>query len=271
MNQDRMRTFTPNHSNGARDRGATMVEYGLMVALVALIAFSAVQMLGHRTEASFTTAAQALDEGTAGGGDESVSAGPSDGDDSSNGGSADTQGSPTTTTPSPAPTLSDDSDLGQQGGGTTSTTLPPTTTTTAPATTTTTAPKPGSTATVANTSSSFYWWNATKQGGDGAWKASVTFSNDWVRHQYLTLEITQVDDKGKTKTITVNDFYVPANGSASFEQWDNSYSVTNNNTKGIVSVSVKVVSVKTADLNWQTVTYSTPDSTASTVSAPKIP
>jgi Flp pilus assembly pilin Flp len=245
-----------------------MVEYGLMVALVALMAFSAVQMLGHRTEDSFTTAAEALDEGTTAGGDGSVAAAPSSNDDtSSGGGSEDTQGSPTTTTPTTAPS---DTFGEQGGGGTTTTTLPPTTTTTAPAPTTTTTQPTPTTAAVTGTASSFTWWNPDKHGGEGAWKASVSFNNDTNRHQYLTLQVVQVNDKGTTTTITVNDFYVPANGKSTFDQWDNAYSLTNGKEKGIVSVSVKVVSVRTSDANWQTLTYQTPNSTPTVVNVPKV-
>jgi len=39
------------------EEGATMVEYGLLIALIALVAFLAVQTLGINLQTFFTTAA----------------------------------------------------------------------------------------------------------------------------------------------------------------------------------------------------------------------
>jgi pilus assembly protein Flp/PilA len=39
------------------EEGATMVEYGLMIALVALVAFVAIQVLGTNLSTLFSTAA----------------------------------------------------------------------------------------------------------------------------------------------------------------------------------------------------------------------
>jgi pilus assembly protein Flp/PilA len=191
-----MKTFF-NRFAGS-DRGASMVEYGLMVALVALIAIPAVAMVGHETEDTFNNVAESLAAGEGGdNGDES----PAPGDDDE----------------------------------------PPA--------------DPGSEAVVASTNSSFFWWNSSKNGGEGAWKATVIYQNDHNRHQYLALEITRTDDKGKTTTSTVKEFYVPANGKATYELWDNSLKLNNDKTTGVVSVEVKVVSVTTADEKWQSVTY----------------
>jgi pilus assembly protein Flp/PilA len=43
-----------------RDEGATMVEYGLMVALIAVVALAAVTLLGGNIAAMFQTIADAL-------------------------------------------------------------------------------------------------------------------------------------------------------------------------------------------------------------------
>ena len=43
-----------------RDRGATMVEYGLMVALIAIVIIVAVTLLGNRLSALFTTVANSV-------------------------------------------------------------------------------------------------------------------------------------------------------------------------------------------------------------------
>lgn len=42
------------------DEGATMVEYGLMVALVALVALTAVKLLGSNLSSLFNTVATTL-------------------------------------------------------------------------------------------------------------------------------------------------------------------------------------------------------------------
>lgn len=43
-----------------RDEGATMVEYGLMVALIAIVALAAVQVLGGNVSNTFTDVANNL-------------------------------------------------------------------------------------------------------------------------------------------------------------------------------------------------------------------
>jgi pilus assembly protein Flp/PilA len=42
------------------DEGATMVEYGLMVALVAMVALAAVKVLGQNLSTLFNTVAQTV-------------------------------------------------------------------------------------------------------------------------------------------------------------------------------------------------------------------
>lgn len=46
-----------------RDEGATMVEYGLMVALIAIVALAAVQVLGGNVSNTFTDVANNLPAG----------------------------------------------------------------------------------------------------------------------------------------------------------------------------------------------------------------
>ena len=46
------------------DRGATMVEYGIMVALIAVIAIAAVTFLGRETCTTFNETGQKLDAAT---------------------------------------------------------------------------------------------------------------------------------------------------------------------------------------------------------------
>ncbi len=44
----------------SRERGATAVEYGLMVALIAIVIIVAVTLLGNRLSALFTTVANSV-------------------------------------------------------------------------------------------------------------------------------------------------------------------------------------------------------------------
>ena len=175
-----------------RDRGATMVEYSLLVAVISMISFSAVTLVGDSTEDAFTEAAAGLDHVSGGGGSVESNAGdPSDG-------------------------------AGGDGGtATTTTTTPPSPTTTQPPPTTTTTQAPTFDAetdlTVEGATSELTSWQTTKKGGKGDWKASFGYSNDWGSDQYLTFEVTYVDHKGKTTSGTVTDFLVPTGGSSTFD------------------------------------------------------
>ena len=260
------------------DRGASMVEYGLMVALVAVISVPAVSMVGHGTESTFNNIGESLAAGEGGGAgsesapggdddsatpggkdDDSATPGGKDDDSPAPGGKDDDSATPGDDDDSPAPGDKDDEsptpgdDNGSPGPGGSDDPSPA---------------DPGSEAVVASTNSSFTWWNSSRHGGEGAWKASVDYQNDHNRHQYLTLEITRTDDKGKTTTTRVNGFYVPATGKATYELWDNNLKVHHEKITGVVSVEVKVVSVTTSDQNWKPVTYPQYNK-STTVDAPK--
>jgi Flp pilus assembly pilin Flp len=241
------------------DRGASLVEYGLIVAVISLLSLSAVTLVGDKTAATFDNVTEALEGGQDGG---PVGTDPDDDTGGPGGGEETTT---TTTTPVEA---------------TTTTPVETTTTTTTPveATTTTTVPveeeeeaPPGSTALPRATASAFTWWNATRDGGNGEWVASVSYANDWIRHQYLKLEVTEIDDKGKKTTTTVNSFYVPAGGSTTFAHWANDLKDSDGKITGVVEVQVRVISITTADEGWKPVTYPQSDGPVSTVDAPKIP
>jgi Flp pilus assembly pilin Flp len=227
-----------------------MVEYGLITALVSLLSFSAVTLLGDNTEESFDDVTAAFDSSGGGGevvttpGDESV---PGDGG-----------ASPTTTsTTTPATT--------------TTTTAPAATTTTAPTTTTTTVPEEGGdTAVPTSSGSEISVWTATKNGGNGTWAASVDFGNDWSSDQILTLKVTTIDHKGKKKTTTVEGFQVPAGGVATFTHDDNTLKVNKGNVTGIMEIQVEVVSITTWNHAGEQVAY--PQSGATTsISRPDLP
>ncbi|MGD2101719.1 MAG: Flp family type IVb pilin [Acidimicrobiia bacterium] len=221
-----------------RDRGATMVEYGLIVGVISLMSLSAVTLLGDSTGESFDQVTEALDNGSAGG------SGGSGGEDDGSGGNGGSGATTTTTTPS-----------------TTTTTAAPTTTTTAPTTTTTISPN--GTLKTGSASATLTSWKRNK----GDWTASVEYSNDWEYDQYLTLVITETNHKGQTKTITVEDFRVPAGGSATFDHEDNDLRKWRKDYTGVLEVEVEVVSVTTTNQNSDEVTYDVEGETAK-ISAP---
>ncbi len=53
-------TPTPEQPNDGHERGASLVEYALLVALIALVAVVAVQFFGDQTSASFDSSATSL-------------------------------------------------------------------------------------------------------------------------------------------------------------------------------------------------------------------
>lgn len=256
------------------ERGAGIIEYALITALIALMSFSAVTLLGEETSDTFDEVSEALDTAPGGSGG-TIAMGSGGGDDS------DGPGATTSTTAPAATTTSAPATTTTTAPATTTTTAPATTTTTAPATTTTTAaPTGGSgggttagshpTAQSTETESSFYWWNADKHGGEGAWTASTTYQNTTNRHQYLDLVVTRVDDKGNTTTLEVKGFYVPANGSTTYTLWDNTLDVHKDNVKGTVEVRIDVTSVTTSDEAWKSFSYQV-DSSPVSVLAPDTP
>ncbi|MFP3915463.1 MAG: hypothetical protein ACLFWM_11355 [Actinomycetota bacterium] len=126
---------------------------------------------------------------------------------------------------------------------------------------------PRKSARVVDSDGAYYWWNDSGTGGEGAWKAGVTFRNDWIRHHYLTLEVTRTRADGTTSTQTVRDFYVGSGSQSTYEAWDNSLTVDGDERRGVVEVQVRVVSIRTSDESWQTETHET-DGPVVTVAAP---
>lgn len=112
------------------ERGVTAVEWGLLVAVIAVVCLGALKLLGDSSSESFDEVAVAT--GSSGGSSSGGGGGGSGGGGSSGGGGGG-GGSPTSTTsPSTSTTAAP-----------TTTTVAPTTTTSAPATTTTTLPPLG--------------------------------------------------------------------------------------------------------------------------------
>lgn len=225
-----------------------MVEYGLIVGVVSLMSLSAVTLLGDNTSESFDKVTTALDQGSVG--TVVQSGGSIDSGGSGGGGS----GATTTTTLPPATTTTTaPTTTTTTVPNTTTTTAPTTTSTTTPATTTTPAPtaSPEGSVTTGDVSSTLTSW----KGNHGEWTASVDYSNEWGQDQYLTLEITQIDDEGNITTHTVDGFPVPAGSNARFDYEGNAIRQRRGGIKGVVSVTVEVTSVTTTDESSQPVTY----------------
>jgi len=259
-----------------------MVEYGLIVAVISLMALSAVTLVGDSTADTFTTVAAELDgqssnpgssgnESDSDGSEQDSDAGDSDSSSDSN---QDDEQSSDDEQGSDDEQSSDDESLDQQseddaesvddeqnvendeGSDDTGDDSQD--------------EEDESPSNPVGSDSEFYWWNSTKHGGNGAWTASVTYTNDTDRHQYLDLEITRVDEKGKETVSQYPDFYVPANGSETYTHWSNSLSKHKGKLKGTVEVMVEVKSIKTSDENWQPYTYEV-DEQPVNVEAPETP
>jgi pilus assembly protein Flp/PilA len=254
------------------DRGATMVEYGLLVALIAVISVPAMMMVGHRTERTFNrvgeslVTAEAESEGGANasdtsspGSDESES---SDSADDSTA-SSDTNSDDDTSNQNQEESTQDDlgDNLGDTGDDFADS---------GDSDSEGDASAAAATTIILSETSDLDWWNDTKHGGEGAWVASFEFQNDWIRHQYLTLEVSSTDHNGKKSTFTVSNFYVPAGGTATYQAWDNDLELKNKKTMGVMSVEVKVVSITTSDENWEQVSYQVESPTSASVSHPSV-
>ena len=136
---------------------------------------------------------------------------------------------------------------------TTTSTTSTTTTTTVPPTPTTIPPQaaPPFHTTVSPRQSTMQWWD--NHGSKGAWVARFTYQNDWIRHQYLDIEVTLHHSNGTTTTQQVKGFYVAGNGRSTQEIYDNTIAGTSGNYTGINSVSTRIVAVKTSTENWQSI------------------
>lgn len=285
--------YGPSPKSRQPDSGASMVEYALMAALVAVVAIGAITLLGQRTSTDFDSASTGFGTasespttgGTGGGGGGTA---PGSGSDSGSGsgsgggsgsgsgsGSGDAGSATTTTVPTsgtvsvttvpqtstvPVTTVTTTVSGGGSGGGTVPTTTP---VEKPPA-------APGSEASADGGASTFYWWNNTPSGGNGAWVGTVKLGNDWIRHQYLTMTVTATTADGKTSTRTIDNFYVPAGGSANLQLWDNNLEVDKTGTptaKSVVGIDVTVTKIVTSDKDWKTMSFATSGPTVS-VEAP---
>jgi hypothetical protein len=129
---------------------------------------------------------------------------------------------------------------------------------------------PASTVTVSDTSGSFYWWVTNRNRERGAWRADFTYTNDWIRHKFLRLEVTSTLASGEVLAPTTATFYVPATGSTTFTVWDNDYEVSGGNVTGVVAVSVRVTRITTYTESWQPLVFDV-DGPEATVTVPPTP
>jgi len=262
--------------NRTSERGASMVEYSLLVALIGIVSLVAAGGVGQATEDQFDVIAaglgdngensdQAVEE-ESGDNEEETPEGDEDADDPQ-GGHDEDPADPDYEDEDPAdpdgedPVDPQDEDEDQEGvpGDDEEDTEP----TEEPVV-------PGSVVADAGSSGSYYWWNDSKHGGEGAWKASVKYQNDWIRHQYLTLEVTRVDGHGNRSSTTVNSFYVPAQGTSNYDSWDNALRLHKGDFSGVLAVEVKVVAIQTSDERWATVSYTT-DGPTTVITPPQTP
>ena len=243
-----------------------MVEYGLLVALIAVVSLVAAGGVGQATENQFDVIAASL--GSDGDKDEAVEEQPEGEEDGTP--TADPDAGPDDEDEEgPADPTGGDEDEADPTGGDEDEDDP------ASGDDDESEPAeepvvPGSTVADTGFSGSYYWWNDTKHGGEGAWIASVSYHNEWIRHQYLTLEVTRVDERGNRATTTVNGFYVPAGGSSTYESWDNSLKLHKGDLTGVLSIEVKVVAIQTSDENWSTVSHTT-EGPSTIIGAPQTP
>lgn len=260
------------------DYGASMVEYGLMVAVVALVALAAVTLLGEKTDETFTTIAVSLeDDGTGrvpvGPNGESAETGdPGDsgtpggaGNDTTPGNQSDDDQGQDQDDPGNQPgndepgeqldnggdddesnggSNDDESNGGDSNGGS------------GDDVENEEDDKAEVYPGVSNIDTKILWQNKR----EGAWEGLATYRNDTRRDQELTLKITQVDDQGK-ETVRTYSLYVHANSS---KEYSTNYHLTNGIQKGdpqtgVVEVRIEVESIRT-HTNWDFYTYEVDDS-----------
>lgn len=218
----------------SRDRGASLAEYGLLVALVALVSIVALGGLASAAGGAFdaTAAEIAADPASP----------PTTGGDG---------GTPVATTPAP-PATTTPTTAAAAPTTTTPTTIRVTTTTAAPTTTapTTTAPPttaapttappttapPVSSAIAGTGSGARQWWDSWGQ--RGAWVATATITNSHNRPAWVNLEISTVYGDGRV-VRTTSTVYVGPNGSSPFSTYDNAQSKNGTTADDVVQVQVR--------------------------------
>jgi hypothetical protein len=245
--------MTTQHTG--RQRGASLVEYALVVVLVAMGASVVLGMVGKRASARFDSALPtASTSATVAGG----SAGSGGGGGGGGYGGGDGAGATTTVPPTTPPTTAP---------ATTATTAPPATTATTAAAAHTATTLAAPTGLTASPASRAQWWDAW--GKQGAWVSGATFHYASNRHAFLTVEVTLRYENGTSSTRTVDDFFVPAGGSATLETYDNPYSKAGKGND-VASATYTVTEVRTYDASWNEVVTAVSGPTV-TANAPGLP
>ncbi|HEX9644569.1 MAG TPA: Flp family type IVb pilin [Acidimicrobiia bacterium] len=250
------------------ERGAALVEYAMIVSFIAVVSLSTVGMVGTSISGDIAAVGSALSDGADLGGDDDGQ-GQESGDDAESGdndnngnngnqGNGGDNGNDNNNGVDDdfGDDTGDDGDDGDDGSGGDTGDDGGSGGDTGGDDAEEIEEDPSSSVDVAASAGSFYWWAPTPSGGDGAWKASVTFQNDWIRHQYLTVEVTRTASNGDTTTETV-EVYVAAGSTGTYAAWNNNYSVRGNSEHGVVSVTMRVTSIRTYNESWQTQTHST--------------
>ena len=209
----------------AGDRGAGVVEYGLLLGIFMIAVVGTLKWVQGQGTSALDRQSGNLDYAV------------------NDGGSPTTASTSTSTSTSTTTTSST---------STTTSTAPPasstTTTTAAPTTTSTTTPTgSGMTALTATAKPTVDWWN----GKDGAWLDNVTFNYGWKNGATITVQVTRNYGNNKTATST-ESVYI---GSGSSTPYLSANAFSNSQASDVVSVDLVVISIKTQDDKWQEQTF----------------
>lgn len=227
-------TSAMQNSEITKDRGASMVEYALLVAIIAVLSVPAMAMAGRGTERTMTTVAEALEQPGHGGpvsgvpGDTGNPGNPGGTDDSGNGGDTGNPGNPgggddPGNGGNPGNPGGND-DPGNGGGADEG-----------PASTTADWEIGEPSATLEKTASQNHWWTAT-----------LPLVNGGTEDLVFKIVVTTVDDDGKTVSKTL-EVVVPAGQQLDFKTDDlKMQDHKNKGLNGIMSVLLEVSSVTTA-------------------------
>jgi Flp pilus assembly pilin Flp len=242
------------------ERGASLVEYALLIAGLAAVCLIGLRFLGGDGEAELTAAGNAIAGHTspaAGGGSGGGAPGTGGGGSAgSGGGGGSTAGSDQAEAEKAAAEAKASAEAEQAAADK------------AAEEAAKEDDEPETAVTASDGSGKLYWWDS--KAGEGEWVASTTFTNAWERPAYLTVEVTRVMADGKTSKDKVQDLYVPAKGSADFAYWNNAIDTDSKSSDDVVAVRFEVVQIKTSDLDWKPRTYSVHDGAMSTAIAPSV-
>lgn len=278
---DSLADTSPRRLRSGTQWGASATEYALLIALIAVICVGAIRVLGSSSSSTFQQSADSLDRNDLGlpRADDGTEGEPSDGTGSGGGGGGGGE-APDPVGPVPTNPGSGGTDLNDASSSTSSiapTTDPAISTTvpTVPSTAPTTAPPTtagghGRTVTIRSPQSEWTWFNANGQGGQGEWRAGITFTNPWIRHQYLDIEITKIHHDGTTSVSTVSGHYVAAGSSSTYFSWGNPMTLNASGTvtSGVLSMTIRVTRIETSDDAWRPVIF--PGEGSGTVTAPRL-